>query len=134
MGEINLEKLKVTARQYISPDLFTLTDGIEVQKFIDYELRAIVLNLTSYILAEEVENRQTVVHFEWKIPANWWEHFKTVLPIWAHRFLGKPQYRKHVKNKKVTFRRLATYPKARITFPELGDTVIYRTQFNEECY
>lgn len=128
---IELERFKVGIKDIIPQSTFRQT--LKLNTYTDELIQNLVLQLSGYVLAEEVDKREKVVTFEYKIPLNWWEHFKaSILPIWLYRYVGQPKYKTITKERTIRFRKLATYPKANIAIPELGDIVIYRTQIEEE--
>ena len=130
ISNITLEKLEIDKRCMVGMNV--LRESLELQSYLDYEFNHMVYDLRAYVLAEEVDNRTKLVRFQTDVPANWWEHFKR--DVLQRLFRG----RLHIKftyisrTKTVRFRKLATYPKANIALPELGDTIRYRTQLSIE--
>ena len=130
MEQTILERVDVGNRTMV--DMSVLRQSLNVEQYMDDQLRAMVISIRGYVLAEEVDNRTTTVKFQLDIPANWWEHFKR--DVLQRLFKGKLKLRfqRIVRVKSVTFRKLATYPKANIAIPELGTTIVYRTQIYED--
>lgn len=130
MDNTTLEQFCVTNQLMV--DTHTLRHSLELSQHIDNSRRALVISLRGYVLAEEVDNRTKAVTFKTTIPATWWDHLKQdKLPYWLTK-LFPIKLKTIEKSKKVTFRRLATYPKANIVLPELGSTIVYRNQLYEE--
>ncbi len=128
---IILEKLEVMAQQFI--DMVTLRSSLEIESFQDYALQRLCFRIRGYVLAEEVDKRSMIVKFRIDIPATWWQHFKqSLFPQWLLNRTPVKHYTIE-RNKKVTFRRLATYPKASLILPkEVSNAVVYRTQIYED--
>jgi len=132
---ITLEKLAVYRQQLI--DLPAIAHAASIESFMDFEFNALVVRLKSYVLAEEVDCRSKIVEISSTFPVyqSWWQHFRgEVFPEWLKRkFPPKFNYVVKTGKKKVTFRKLATYPRANLIIPDnVGNTIIYRNQFREE--
>lgn len=128
---VTFEKLKMVACEFT--DMLAIRESLSLESYTDIVLNALVSKLKAYVLAEEVDRRSKTIKFTVDMPANWWQHFKkTVFP---KRLLSRfpVKYYKVERVKRVTFRKLATYPKANIVFPDkMGDCLVYRTQIFED--
>lgn len=125
-----LEKLLVSKQLMV--DMPTLRSSLELSSYIDCALQRMVYSLEAYVLAEEIDNRTKEVSFQVSIPKSWWQHFKRdVTPRWFVN-LFPVRFTVIKKTKSVTFRKLATFPKANIALPEeLGSVVINRAELTE---
>ena len=135
MEYITLEKLEVGKQCLV--DMGVLRKSLNLEEYIDHMLNAMVYDLRAYVLAEEVDKRTEIVHFHIDRPATWWDELKFdvlrkhKLSRWfVNRYPVKTA--RFSQTKTVTFRKLATYPKANIALPGLGSTIVYRTQIYEE--
>ena len=134
INNVTLEKLEIGKRALV--DMSVLRESLELQSYLDHELSCMVYDLRGYVLAEEVDNRSKSITITHTFPVyqSWWQHFKgEVFPEWLKkRFPPQFNYVTKTGKKTITFRKLATYPKANIALPKLGNTIVYRTQLEEE--
>jgi len=128
---LELTKLPIGISVLLS-DYPTVRDGLRLEGVRDLMLQGMIYQLTTYILAEELEKRTKEVAFTYSVPKNWWEHLKCSFPDWLkHRF--PPKLIQYEVTKQVTFKKYATYPKANVLFPDkVGKLVRYKSFIEEE--
>jgi len=134
MDNITLEKLEVGIQ--LAEDMAVLAQSLNLEQYREIELHKMVTRLRGYVLAEEVDNRSKVVTITLTFPVyrSWWQYFKgDKFPSWLKKkFPPQFNYVTKTGKKTITFRKLATYPKANIALPKLGDTIVFRNQITEE--
>jgi hypothetical protein len=126
-NEVVLTQLKEIAQKVLSGHALV---NLRLESWKNDVADALVYQLSTYVLAEEVENRTKTVNFEY--PKSWWQMFKQqYFPKWLLK-------RFPVKTKKdtrlVTFKKYATYPKApAVAFPEgYGGKIVYKSFITEK--
>jgi hypothetical protein len=125
LPNIVLEKMKVVVGKRFSGQLLhDLTLQTEIMRD---EFDGLAIKLSSYVMAEEVDKRTKDVAFEY--PKNWIEMFK------EQHFSDWLKERFPVKYKtitrKVTFRKMATYPKLNRVFPDEQNKVVFRSNISD---
>ena len=130
MVRLELEKLRVYRQMTVDMPIFTRS--LSVETFVHPNMKDMVIRMSGFVMAEEIDNRTKIVEFSVSVPSSWWQHFKQDnFPSWLVRMFPV-KFKEIRKTKKVQFRRLATYPKASLVIPdEIGNVVIYRNLFSE---
>ncbi len=121
---IVLERLKRAASSSFNG---LALDSLTLNSYQDLVMDRLVYIVEHELPAEELENRSKTLNISY--PSTWWQMFKEqYFPIWLkERF---PIEMKRV-SKKYTFRKLATYPKLPLVFPEAGP-IVYRSYMQEK--
>lgn len=116
-------------------DMPTLTQTADIASYVDTITRNIVLSLRAGVLADELLTEKRKLNFTFKTTSicypTWWEHFKAdVFPSWLKRKFPprlNTTSQIHQRTRTIDFTKYATYPKARVSLPELG-TPVYKYQ------
>jgi len=126
-NEVVLTQLKETAQKVFSG--YALMH-LKLENWKNDVADVLVYQLSTHILAEEVENRTKTICF--KYPKSWWQMFKQqYFPKWL---LKKFPVKTKKDTRLVTFKKYATYPKfLAIAFPEgYGGKIVYRSFITEK--
>lgn len=82
MATVELEKFKLLAIAYISPelaDVFAIPPKVDVSA-LDWTFHGLAVRIIQEVMGREVE------HVEVRYPADWWQAFKARwFPAWAKR-------------------------------------------------
>lgn len=128
-NSITLEKLRFSVSKVFNGHVLV---SMKVEEYFDEIIQGIVYGLEAEVMAEKLQEDHIYVTMD--IPKSWWQYFKKdYFPGWL---LQKFSVKFNTLNKKVIFKRYATYPQlARVFSPnELGKIVYKEFINNEEAF
>lgn len=126
-NEVVLTQLKETAQKVFSGHALV---NLKFETWKEETINALVYQLSTHILAEEIENRTKTVCFEH--PISWWQMFKQ--QYFPKYLLKRFPIKTEKDTRLVTFKKYATYPKfPAIAFPkDYGGKIVYKTFITEK--
>lgn len=117
-GDFRLDLRQVAAQEFITHNVITGLQRVELQRYEEMMLDRIVYRLNAYVMAEHLADAEHTFTFQWLDGA--WQRFKAKhLPTFLRWRIVRP-LKYHTEAKTVEVRSWATFPESTLRVPDLG--------------